>query len=239
MIVIVIALINITLCIILLLQQKKITRQHQEIHDLKSQTEDLVEPGLNIIQAASKKADEILAQAEIEAIKLPTEKGIEAGLLADRVSEKVDQTINRLDISLNSTFQNIQQNFLNSLRSNQEKYDQFLKDLEQRSGNFEAALEGKINQKVESLLLDFEQKVSDFFAGAQQKSLEAINLEITSARQLIDSYKSQQLSIVDENIVAVLEQTLNLVLEKKLTLKDQIDLVYEALEKAKLEKFLV
>ncbi len=43
----------------------------------------------------------------------------------------------------------------------------------------------------------------------------------------------------DENIIAMMEQTLSIVLAKKLSLKDQLDLVYEALEKAKVEKFVV
>ena len=47
-----------------------------------------------------------------------------------------------------------------------------------------------------------------------------------NARQLIETYKSSRLKLVDENIVAMLERTLSLVLVKKLSLKEQTDLVY-------------
>ncbi len=99
--------------------------------------------------------------------------------------------------------------------------------------NWSNKIEDEMQSKVTELLLNFEQKLTDFFASAEQKSLDAINLEIKSARALIDTYKSEQLKIVDENVVAVLEQTLNLVLQQKLSLRDQLDLVFQALEKSK------
>jgi hypothetical protein len=63
-------------------------------------------------------------------------------------------------------------------------------------------------------------------------------LNIANMR-LIDTYKVQQMNVIDENIMAMLEKTLSLVLAKNLDLKDQMDLVYESLEKAKAEKFVV
>ena len=46
------------------------------------------------------------------------------------------------------------------------------------------------------------------------------------------------MTLLNNNIVAMLEKTLSLVISKKLTLKDQVDLVYEALEEAKIERFI-
>ena len=60
-----------------------------------------------------------------------------------------------------------------------------------------------------------------------------------AARNLIDTYKRQQLNLIDEHIIAVLERTLSIVLAKKLSLEDQVDLINEALEKAKTEKFII
>ena len=73
----------------------------------------------------------------------------------------------------------------------------------------------------------------------EQKTTTSIELELKSTQELIETYKNAQLKLIDENIVAMMEQTLNIVLGKKLTLKDQLELVYEALERAKIDKFIV
>jgi guanylate kinase len=99
--------------------------------------------------------------------------------------------------------------------------------------------EENMRTKINELLFKFEENLANFLATSEQKSFEAINLELKSARELIESYKVQQLAIIDENIVSVLEKTLDLVLTEKLSLRNQVDLVYDALYKAKVEKFLV
>lgn len=237
--IIILALVVIVLALALLIQQRKILKDSQTIDDLKSEIDDVKLPGLNIIQSAARSADEILSQAELQSLKIPTEKALESTLFEDQINQKLNEKLKALDFSVDKIFEDFKFKFQNSISSSQQKQDQFIQTLENRSLEFESTIQNQVTSKVNSLLLDFEEKITDFFTGAQKQSLDAINLEITSARELIDSYKSQQLAIVDENVIAVLEQTLNLVLEKKLTLKDQIDLVYEALEKAKLEKFLV
>ena len=96
-----------------------------------------------------------------------------------------------------------------------------------------------LTQKTQTVFERFEQNLSDFLIQTQQKSTYTIDLEMQAARNLIDTYKRQQLNLIDEHIIAVLERTLSLVLAKKLSLEDQVDLVNEALEKAKAEKFII
>ncbi len=47
------------------------------------------------------------------------------------------------------------------------------------------------------------------------------------------------MEIIDENVVAILEKTLNIALGKKLTFTEQTELIYEALEQAKKENIFV
>ncbi len=96
-----------------------------------------------------------------------------------------------------------------------------------------------MNQKLNTLFDNFEAKLTAMLQDTQQRSVSAIDLELKAARNLIETYKAQQLQIVDENIVAMLEKTLSLVLTKKLTLQDQVELVEEALERAKTEKVII
>ena len=115
----------------------------------------------------------------------------------------------------------------------------FLEGLRTDSQKSQAANWEGAKMRVNELFENFETKLADFLLQTEQKMMLSVDLELKSARQLIDTYKVQQMNIIDENIVAMLEKTLSLVLGKNLNLRDQIDLVYESLERAKTESFLV
>lgn len=201
-------------------------KEHQKVLDHFRSNPHSSDSSQELLHSTWKKADDILAEAELESLKLLSEKKFELRLFEKRFQERLDQII-----------EVIENNFSNNLDVSRKRHDDFISNLEKQTLSWQDKLKDQMNSKVNALLLNFEENLTNFLARAEQESLESINLELRSARQLIDSYKSQQLSLVDENIVAVLERTMNLVLKQKLTLKDQIDLVYEALEKAKLEKF--
>ena len=115
----------------------------------------------------------------------------------------------------------------------------FLTELKGVAQQSQLASEKVVEAKVADLFEQLEQRLSDFLMKTETSTTSSIELELKSTRQLIEGYKTQQLALIDENILAMMEQTLNIVLAKKLSLKDQLGLIYEALEKAKVEKFLV
>lgn len=121
----------------------------------------------------------------------------------------------------------------------EQEYLNYLKFLKESADSAKNATDETIRERVEGIFVKFEEKLTDFLTQTQERSVETIDLEIKAARQLLDTYKQQQLKVIDENIVAMLERTLALVLAKKLTLSDQVDLVYESLAKAKNEKFII
>ncbi len=126
-----------------------------------------------------------------------------------------------------------------SITASQAKLIAFMADLQKISSEFEEASRKTGEARISELFDRLEQRLSDFLVSAEQKTTSSIDLELKAARQLIDTYKTSQLKLIDENVIAMMEQTLNLVLGKKLSLKDQLDLVYEALERAKAEKFIL
>jgi len=132
----------------------------------------------------------------------------------------------------------LMQNSEKSLDSSQEELVKFLAELQRKSEQFQQASSGAIEKRVNQMFEKLESRLADFLVTTEQKTTSSIELELKAARNLIETYKDQQLKLIDENIIAMMEQTLNIVLAKKLSLKDQLDLVYEALEKAKVEKFV-
>ncbi|TSC86352.1 MAG: Uncharacterized protein G01um10147_875 [Microgenomates group bacterium Gr01-1014_7] len=135
--------------------------------------------------------------------------------------------------------QNLIDGSRDSIISAQDQLINFMRDLQKRSLDFEQASKVSTEKRISQTFERLEQKLSDFLIQTEQKTAASIELELKSTRSLIETYKNAQLKLIDENIIAMMEQTLSIVLSKKLSLKDQLDLIYEALEKAKVEKFIV
>ncbi len=179
-----------------------------------------------LLYGAQKKAQNILAQAELEGIKMASESG--AGI-KQYEAEYNQQLASQIKVA--------EGNFEASLKQLTAQYAQFTTQLQGQTQNTQAAVEELVKTHINEILLNLEQKLMDFLTQSQQKSSEAITLELKAAQDMIENYRTQQFKLIDDNIVAVLERTFSLVLQKKLTLEDQLDLVYDALEKAKAEKF--
>ncbi len=211
---------------------------NQALRDLKSHPSDWASlHSQELIQEASKNADRITTQAEMDSLKLVTDKKMESALFDKHYQEKLDLLSTQLINSVNSNMQAIYQKMNDDISEIQSQYQNHVATLQNQMVGSQKNIEEGMRTKVNELLFKFEENLSSFLANSEQKSFESVNLELKAARQLIESYKAQQLSLVDENIVSVLERTLDLVLKEKLSLRNQVDLVYESLEKAKVEKF--
>lgn len=175
------------------------------------------EKSFGLLHRAMKKAQSIIGNAELQAIKV--------GAVEKLALEKTEGQLEKeMSLQMNKAYS---------------QYLKFLESLKAQNNQIQEVNQEAIKQRVDSIFDRFEQNLGTFLTSTEQKSVTAIELELRSARQLIETYKTQQLAIIDENIVSILERTLTLVLTKKIPLKDQVDLIYEALNKAKVEKFIV
>lgn len=147
-------------------------------------------------------------------------------------------TTHKLEEEFKNKLEEMLQLSVKSIQGSQNELISFMEDLKKRSVDFEDASRKISEQRIGQLLEKLEQRLSDFLIQTEQQTTSSIELELKSTRQLIDTYKTQQLKLIDENIIAMMEQTLNTVLGKKLPLKDNLDLIYEALDKAKTDKFI-
>ena len=175
--------------------------------------------------------DIVLRQKTAELLK--ASESIQSQVLADSkfINDKIDSEFkNQIDVVLQKSETQITQA--------QQKLIDFLADLQKRAGEFEESSQAYREARINALFDKLETRLSDFLIETEQKTTSSIELELRSTRELIENYKAQQLKLIDENILAMMEQTLNIVLGKKLSLKDQLDLIYEAFEKAKVEKFI-
>lgn len=184
--------------------------------------------GFEHLRRAYQKAQEILGKAELEGIKVVADTKVTTRKLEQKYQAETEEVVGELEKS-----------FSEGLNRSSKEFIIYLDSLKKTSEKAQADTQAYMQSRVNQILDKFETNLADFLTQTEQKSISAIELELKGARNLIDTYKTQQLTLIDENIIAMLERTLSLVITKKLTLKDQVDLVYEALERAKVEKFIV
>lgn len=239
-------------------------RQKQEgefLTRLNADSKQSIEETKKVIEQASKEAEELFAKVSQEGLKADSGAKLITQLFEQSYKKALDAAIKTSSEQLTAQMAASEkefQNYLKTLATHSQdidskvndylktsveglvgRFEQNLKTIQDRSVASQEESEQAMKTRVNDLLIKLEQDLSTFLSSSQQKSLEAVNLEVKSARELIDTYKQEQLKLVDENIVNVLEKTLSLVMRKKLSLQDQVDLVFESLEKAKAEKFLV
>lgn len=195
--------------------------------------------GLSLLHSSMKKAQALLGMAELESVKLVSDSKQRAGKLEQQYELELLETVKQSKTAVTEVVTQTQQSIVYS----QQQFEQFLHgmriQLETSLKQSQLVSQEHTKQQISHLFESFEQNLSTFLTQTETESVKAIELELKAARRLIDTYKTQQLALIDENIIAMLEKTLSIVLSKKLTLKDQLELVYDALEKAKVEKFIV
>jgi hypothetical protein len=185
-------------------------------------------PDQTLIHSAMKKAQSILGMAEIESIKLVSDTKTETIKLEHAYQAQLEAVTLQAQKQLNEAV---------SLSVNE--FNAYLNALKSRSEQMDEQTQELAKQNFTKLFAKFEENLTNFLNRTEQRSAESVEAEIKAARQLIENYKVQQLAIIDENIITMLERTLSLVIPKKLSLNDQMELIYEALERAKAEKFIV
>lgn len=188
-----------------------------------------------ILSQAIKKAQALMSTSELEALKLSAD----TRFYKSKLEQKFDSEIEKAIGQYLTIFKEYTNKIRTDLTRSQTEYSSYILYLKEQSDKSRNQSLDAIRKQVSGMFSGFEEKLTQFLGETQKNSVESIALELKATRALIETYKSNQLKIIDENIISMLERTLSLVLLKKLTLKDQIDLVYESLEQAKTEKFIV
>lgn len=223
----VIVLIGLLLIILSIIKifSKSATPYHTQAEE---KSDGAYEQALSIQGSAYRKAQDLLGKAELDSVKIVADTKVINRKYQEKYEAELAQMGSEMLKNFDLRLDRIEADFTKHLN------DLYLSGAQNLSSS-QLQTQTRTNQMFEK----FEAGLATFLTSSQQRSSQAIDLEIKAARQLIDTYKAQQLQIIDENIVTILERTLSLVITQKLPLKDHMDLIYEALEKAKTEKFIV
>lgn len=199
------------------------------------------EKSFEVLHQAIQKAQQLLGQAADQNSQLTNEAKVQVQKYEQNSEVQLKQVLEEARIDFDKQLKNLSfqiQNLSDQSTKASGQYQAYLNQLQSETQRLQQLSQETIKSEINKLFENFEQQLTHFLTQTEQESVRSIDLELRAARQLIDTYKQQQLQLIDENAIAVLERTLALVLTKKINLKDHLDLVYESLEQAKIEKFI-
>ena len=188
----------------------------------------------SIIDDAVRKSHEIVSQAENSSFKI----------LADsKQGLTKDQSI--YDAELKRILQQFESGIANELNAthdrilkSQSAQEKFLADLDRRFELFQKNIQDSLTKDTVSSVEGFKDNLATSLKNIEDRASTAVEKDLQDEKAAVQKFQEAQLKAVRENLVSILERTFNLVLTKKLTLTDHVDLVTEAFEEAKKEKFL-
>lgn len=151
------------------------------------------------------------------------------------LKEEVEKVRREHEKTLTEIFEKIKTESTQKMGTTQSAYADYIKSLEERIVADLNENRTVLREKTDQLFSQSLELLQKFIGDLQSSTQTQLDAEIGNARKIVDEYRRQRLEIIDENIVAILEKTLNIALGKVLTLGEQTELVYEALERAKKE----
>ncbi len=182
----------------------------------------------SILHKAMDEANRIIVSAELEGIKeLSKQKfsGKEVSIEFRKHLEMVEKTLQDQSDRIAKHAEGSYTDFIGEIEKNIHRHiEENKKLLEERSNTVVDRAQGLLDK---------------FIGDVEERVKSQVDDALKEARNEISEYKAHRIKVIDERIIDMLEEIIKVALEKKLSLAEQSELVYRALEEAKRENSFV
>ncbi|HUD19765.1 MAG TPA: hypothetical protein VMR81_04955 [Patescibacteria group bacterium] len=176
----------------------------------------------SVLRKAIEQANKILVTAELKGIQLISKQKLSGGELTDQFNAHL-ATIEKA----------LQDQLERNVAHTEEAYNSFITQSEEMIKTHISQNQKALEDKAEKMVVDTEGLLQKFTVEVEEKIKGEVAGELEKAKHEIEVYKGERMRVLDERIVDILEEVVRVTLDKKLTLADQSDFVYKALEQAK------
>lgn len=211
----------------LLLRRQLVRNEQQEVEKARLSAQ-------SIIDNAVKKSQDIIAQSETSSLKIlaDSKQGLSKGQAI------YDEELRRILQQFESGIANELTTTHDRIIKSQSAQEKFLAELDTRFENFQKTIQATLSKEAAASTESFKDNLATSLRSIEDRTTAAVEKDLADEHLAVQHFQEAQIKTVRENLVAILERTFNLVLTKKLTLKDHVDLINESFEEAKKEKFL-
>ena len=178
----------------------------------------------SIIYRAIQQANKILVAAELKGLQLLSKQKMTSGELTDHFNQHLAAIEKALENQLERNAHHAE-----------ETYGEFITSAERSINDHINANQKMLEEKAAAMIERTESLITKFTADIEAKVKGDVEKELIAASREIEEYKKNRMRIVDERIVDILEDVIKIALEKKMSLAEQSELIYRALEEAKRE----
>lgn len=180
-----------------------------------------------VLHGAIKKGQEIVGEAEIESIKSQSS-----------MIKEVQDFEKKYESEMGATASAVQKQLLAETAKATEEFKQGLVKQLTQLREISQGTEETINRETEQMVAKFGSDLNSKLAEVEAKSLAAADSEVAAAKKVIADYQAKRMEQIDSEAVEVFEQAMKIIISKDLSESVHVELIKEALEEAKKEKFI-
>ena len=177
-----------------------------------------------IIQRATADAAKIISEARASGLKFVADEKMSTADFIQKYAQSMQKIEDTFREQINQSAQRADASFATLVTELQKTLEAHMK-----------ANEATFAQKTDVIVEKTQELVGKFTAEIQEKIRGQVEAEIAAARKEIAEYRTRRMAIIDERIIDIIEQVMQVVLAKKMSVADQSDLVYKSLDEAKEE----
>lgn len=178
----------------------------------------------SIIYKAIQQANKILVAAELKGLQLVSKEKVTGGELSDHFKEHLDTIEKALENQLER-----------NAKHAEDAYGTFIRTAQESIAGHIHTNQAMLEQKAQAMIERTETLLTRFTVDMEKKVKDDVEKQLAAAAAEIDQYKATRMRVIDERIIDVLESVIRVALDKKMSLADQSELIYKALEDAKKE----
>lgn len=177
-----------------------------------------------VVQDALSKANQIVSQAEKKGVDLLAEEEKKGITLAQDYKAHFEKVEAFLKEQFDKSAQSAGQEYTDFIKAIEAKVNEHIGETQKNLSTASSGLVDSMQKSLEKMSADVDKRVKD-----------QVEHALDEARSEISEYKKRRMKVVDERIIDMLEDVIKVTLEKKLSLVEQSELVYKALDEAKKE----
>ena len=220
-------------------------------HKAQEITYDAMKHSRDLLVDAELEGIKVIAKEKIDSRKIEEEYEQQLSTLTEQTKKLLEEYTRKATGELQNITKTLEQSIRNNLQNVEKTGSHATEELQSLTKTLEktihdnlkrveeAGTEGvkRSEELTEQILEELSKRLSHAFenleGSVKDKIQENIEKEFDSVREIIDMYKKKRMDMVDNEIIALIEQTTTLALQKKLTFREHTDLLFAALEEAK------